>query len=281
MTKTGGFLVINLKDVTLVCVDDVRTKESIEIIEGVSQNISFGDIKLLSSMDYPEVTNRIESINSKEKYSSFVVKDLHKYVDTEFCMIMQSDGYPVNIKAWTDDFLKYDYIGAPWIFFRFKNDPKMKTRVGNGGFSLRSKKLLKEASALTPRETRVNPEDAYITKGIGEELKSKGISFAPVDLAIRFSVEKALYTGQFGFHGHKDTIKRNKEWGVFNFNNHAYEEGAEIKTMDKYNNFELVYAPPSKKGISRSKSYATREGILEEISPPLDINNLPSNLGRR
>ena len=193
---------------------------------------------------------------------------------------------PINTKAWTNDFLKYDYIGAPWIFFRCKDDWEMKTRVGNGGFSLRSKRLLKEASALTSREKRVHPEDAYVTKGIGEELKSKGISFAPADLAMRFSVEKALYTGQFGFHGRKSTIKRNKAWKVFNFDSHAYEKGDpldSIKMIEKYTNYELVYAPPNglHNGIPSSRCRATREGILEEISPPLDINNLPSNFGRR
>ena len=155
--------------------------------------------------------------------------------------------------------------------------------MGNGGFSLRSKKLLEESSALTDPNFNVHPEDVYTChpKGVREDLLLKGITYAPIDLGIKFSVEKALYTGQFGFHGRKATIERNREWGVFNFKNHAYEKGAEIKTMDKYNNFELVYAPPSKKGISKSRHLSTRQGSLEEISPPLDINNLPSDLGRR
>ena len=64
---------------------------------------------------------------------------LKKYIDTDFCLIIQGDGFVIHPENWTDEFLKYDYIGAPWrnlAHYSF-------IRVGNGGFSLRSKKLLK------------------------------------------------------------------------------------------------------------------------------------------
>ena len=58
------------------------------------------------------------------------------------------------------------------------------------------------------------PEDEYVCRTIGEELKSKGIKFAPVEIAHMFSVENAMWRGQFGFHG-KSTYELNKNLGLF------------------------------------------------------------------
>ena len=53
-------------------------------------------------------------------------------------LIIQHDGFILNHKAWDNEFLNYDYIGAPVYWMGNKL-----IEVGNGGFSLRSKKLLK------------------------------------------------------------------------------------------------------------------------------------------
>jgi hypothetical protein len=34
--------------------------------------------------------------------------------DTEFAILVHEDGFIVNPECWSDEFLKYDYIGAPW-----------------------------------------------------------------------------------------------------------------------------------------------------------------------
>ena len=60
-----------------------------------------------------------------EGYSEFVIRELHKYVDTSHCLLVQWDGYVLNPKSWLPQFLDYDYIGAPWNG----------NVVGNGGFS--------------------------------------------------------------------------------------------------------------------------------------------------
>ncbi len=247
---------LNLKDVTLVCIDDLNTQLSIDIMSGVSTVINFGDVRLFSSSNLAEVTDKIAPINGLEKYSSFLVKDLHKYINTDFCVIMQSDGYPINPKAWTDDFLKYDYIGAPWVFVRgghrrlgCKRPKPCGKWVGNGGFSLRSTKLLKSVAS---KDYDGEPwEDAFICRVINEELKAKKINFAPIDLASRFSVEKGVYTGQFGWHGTRATLEPNNRWGIFNFEKHAYESGlppigSTINLIEAYSNYEPLITPTSK-----------------------------------
>ena len=70
-----------------------------------------------------------------------MVNKFPQYIDTDFVLITQADGFIINPHKWTDIFLEYDYIGAP-----FPDEPQYgftgDTRVGNGGFSLRSKKLI-------------------------------------------------------------------------------------------------------------------------------------------
>ncbi len=66
-------------------------------------------------------------------------------------------------------------------------------------------------------------EDEHICRVIDEQLKSRGVKFAPTELASYFSVENGVYNGQFGFHG-PQTLEINKKMGIFKFNNHAYEQ---------------------------------------------------------
>ena len=84
-----------------------------------------------------------------------------------------------------------------------------RNRVGNGGFSLRSHRLA-ECSAQIDFDALDEPlksEDLVICHFLYEEMRAKGIAFAPPDLAAAFSIEspEGLY-GQhidavFGFHG--------------------------------------------------------------------------------
>jgi hypothetical protein len=66
----------------------------------------------------------------------FVLHELHHYIDSDFVLLVEWDGYIINPTAWTNEFLNFDYIGAVW------GHHKDGFRVGNGGFSLRSRKLL-------------------------------------------------------------------------------------------------------------------------------------------
>jgi hypothetical protein len=120
--------------------------------------------------------------------------------------------------------------------------------VGNGGFSLRSTRLLKR---IASEDYSGDPwEDAFICRVINEELKNKKINFAPIELAARFSVEKGVYTGQFGWHGLGATFEPNSDWGIFNFKKHAYENGRQpigstIKLIKTYRNYEPLATPTS------------------------------------
>ncbi len=193
------FKILNLPDVTLVCVDD-NYEQGLSAMLKCSKDIQFGDMKLFSSSMTARlgIAEVIDKLGSKEAYSKFILKELHKYIDTKYCLIVQHDGFVRNPEAWNNEFMQYDYIGATWWYKDGKN-------VGNGGFSLRSKKLL-ELCANLPT-TATHPEDHIICRDMRPYLESKGIKFAPETLANQFSFEgynqPGTYTNQFGFHGNR------------------------------------------------------------------------------
>jgi len=241
-----------LPNVTLVCVEDGgenKVRIASEIIKRLEELFRFHDTKLLSSCDLSGVTNKIFPINTLEEYSVFILNDLINYIDSEFVMIIQTDGYPLNPSAWSDIFLEYDYIGAPWSRLVSDNrlysaplvQPEVVTAtrgmmVGNGGFSLRSRRLLESVAS---RNYKCEPlewegadkkiaynwkfsEDEYICKYLHRDLILDGFTFAPIEVAQLFSTENDIWVGQFGFHG-RDTIELNKKLGFFKFSEHAYE----------------------------------------------------------
>jgi len=146
-------------------------------------------------------------------YSKLIIEDLHKHFKTSHCLIVQSDSFVVNSDLWKDEFLDYDYIGGPWpdkikvdsaITLDLKKNP-----VGNGGFSLRSQKLVKTTSKIDFNSLNfpMKAEDVVICYYLYQKMIDNGIRFAPPKLAAQFSMENVdrLY-GQdlntvFGFHG--------------------------------------------------------------------------------
>jgi hypothetical protein len=200
-----------LQKVTLFGLDCVDIDRLIKAADICAKNFEFAEIKLLSSIasDNKNVV-KIEPITSVRQYSKFVLKKMNDYIDTDFALIIQHDGFILNSEAWDDEYLNYDYIGAPLLI-----DGKL--IVGNGGFCLRSKKLLSILQAdpnirieETPSHQYGENEDWIISVIKREYLECLGVKFAPVELAHKFSFEKnkeygAKWNGQFGFHGLKWT----------------------------------------------------------------------------
>lgn len=135
------------------------------------------------------------------EYSYWIIHQLGKHLQTPFALICQWDGFVVNHKAWTNEFLNYDYIGSPWPPWEDNN--YRPDTVGNGGFSLRSKKLCDLVSRLAP--ACFENEDRVICEDRREQLENQGIKFAPVKLAWQFSCENDNYEKyhSFGIHGER------------------------------------------------------------------------------
>jgi hypothetical protein len=137
----------------------------------------------------------IDLIRSGADYSNFVMRVLPAFVRTSHVLITQWDGFVLDPAAWRDEFLVYDYIGSVW-----PDEPEGRN-VGNGGFSLRSRRLL--AAGLDNRITDTHPEDQMLCRNYRELLEREhGVRFAPAALARHFAYENETPRGPtFGFHG--------------------------------------------------------------------------------
>ena len=103
---------INLPNITLVAVACVRVQETIKAIEKSCSGINFGSVKLITHEDAKGdifETVYIDPLNY-ENYNRFIVFDLHKYIETEFALIIQDDGFVTGPNQWRKEFLDYDYI---------------------------------------------------------------------------------------------------------------------------------------------------------------------------
>ena len=199
---------IDLHKVTAICIDGRPMEQSVIdkyriIINYMMSTIDFYEIKFFGTVD-PEIPGlnfiKIDEMSIYE-YSKFCIFDLVKVVDSEYCLIFQDDGFIVNPELWDDDFYNYDWIGSPWPLYM--GWPREGHQVGNGGFSLRSKKLLNWTSTLT--DWAGQNEDTFIVSAKRDELESHGLRIAPVDIATKFSVENEMSREHslhnvFGFH---------------------------------------------------------------------------------
>lgn len=93
----------------------------------------------------------------------------------------------ILLRSGIDEFLEYDYIGAPW------RKPKEGSYVGNGGLSLRTRDVMIEMSK-TNDVGEVIWEDIYFVK----YLKGRGV--ADVNVAKRFSMEDIYHPNPLGVH---------------------------------------------------------------------------------
>lgn len=115
-------------------------------------------------------------------------------IHSENILIFQLDS--TLLKAGIDEFLNWDYIGAPWT------KPKEKKLVGNGGLSFRKKSVMLDI-------IKKYKQDKYIKEDI---FFCKYISKLPtVETASKFSVEDVYYDNPLGIHQPKIDPEKLKE----------------------------------------------------------------------
>lgn len=207
---------LKLENVSLACVTSINLDRAIRAIEFSRRSIEFGEVLLLTDKDLDLENIKTIKIESLDYigYSKFIVYELHKHISKDHVILIQDDGFISNPEKWKDLFLDYDYIGAPFPVPREDDNISYRDpfgnliRVGNGGFSLRTKKLLQLPSLLNLEWKSYfgfYNEDGFFSVHNRHILEANGCLFAPIEIASRFSHEYKTAETEgilpFGFHG--------------------------------------------------------------------------------
>lgn len=188
----------HLPQITLIACDTVSPGRALASLKRSLSQIKPAKTILFTSVglavkDDIEVV-KIANLKSKADYSRWIMRELYKFIETDFVLVTQWDSYVLDADQWTDDFLSVDYIGASWL----ETDG---FSVGNGGMSIRARRLM-EAVATDPMIVSTHPEDNMICKVYRPYLEAKyGFKWASEELADTFSFELREPTQPtFGFH---------------------------------------------------------------------------------
>jgi hypothetical protein len=216
---------LNLTNITLLALGSTQAWENLMALKYSTKGINFGAVKFISherpenlpeGIQY-EKFHDFENISYKE-FSYYCIYKLVEHVDTEYMLMIHPDGFVINPDSWTDEFLEWDYLGAPWpirpdaYIDPFGNHQ----RVGNGGFTLRNRKIL-EIPQIEEIPFEVNQGTFYKHMNVGAYnedgnicvhnrhlFEKHGARFAPLELAVRFSQELPVPEAEgikpFGFH---------------------------------------------------------------------------------
>ena len=222
---------IELPNVTLISIDTTDDLSgTLNAVYTSMKGINFGNVKIITTKEQIKNNSSLTSdnfifeesivnIKNYKDYNHYVIYNLHNHVNTSHCLLVQPDGFVLFPEKWDNSWLEYDYIGAPWAYVEdayidpFGNHH----RVGNGGFSLRSRKFLEVPTKVeVPWETNnsnfywmpegvVNyHEDGNVCVHNRHIFIEQGCKYAPVEVAVRFSQETRVPECDgiipFGFH---------------------------------------------------------------------------------
>ena len=182
---------LSLNNTTLVIVDTVEERRDYikNLLDKLQTKISFHDVIVFSDKPLPDYkTIYIPTINTLHEYSLVCYDVIPPQVKSDYSMWIQWDGHPLNIDNWTDEFYKYDYIGAPWPWKA--GNYRDGGSSGNGGFSFRTKKFTDLMTTL-PRWGKMEwaHEDGTVCDIARKKFLSEGCQYAPYEIMGKFSFE--------------------------------------------------------------------------------------------
>lgn len=190
----------------------------------------------------PSVEHRVIAALDYQGYSWFMLFMLWRVIETDYALVVQDDGWVLDGRLWRDEYLDYDYIGAPihlarvfapegdywsrgFAWMRGLPAGHQAVPVLNGGFSLRSRKLMRVFAEHPQLKVEIPPpdlctepqlqfawsgdvlnEDVQLSGILRQQLEALGLRFAPLELALGFAIEYAgpWHTGldALGIFGH-------------------------------------------------------------------------------
>ena len=195
---------LQLPQVTLMAMTSVNVYETVQAMKYSMREIDFGDAVLISDKKPWYLPKNIRfsyttKLDSIDKFNYKMVYELKDHIKTDFCLVVHADGYVIHPENWSDEFLTYDYIGAPWPLpkndYAYRDSQGNICRVGNS-VSLRSKRLLEYPTTHNLPWEKVYDdmynEDVFLCCMHKNEMEKDGLKWAPIEVAVRFGREHPL-----------------------------------------------------------------------------------------
>jgi hypothetical protein len=127
------------------------------------------------------------SIKNIQDYNSLLTSlEFWHFLPFDKVLIFQHDS--ALLRNGIEDFLGWDYVGAPW---------KFQHHGGNGGLSWRSKSAMIECIMHLPWNPRLQNEDVYFSNLLKNMPQFK---LAPREVCEKFSCESIYAEGTLGYH---------------------------------------------------------------------------------
>lgn len=216
-----------LPQVTLILVDAVVPELSRLALLRCLAKVSFGDVIVGAPHDLG-IGRWVEcpAFNSRTEADRFTADMVTPNCNTGHFLYIQWDSWILDPCAWRQEFLDYDYIGAPWNY-------KDGLNVGNGGFCLASSALARFLAIHRAEFPISDSSDNTLCRVYRPTLEESGFRWAPEATAQAFAFEHRPPTEgdvTFGFHG------------LFNW--HDILPRAELeKTVPLFNEYVFSSAP--------------------------------------
>ncbi len=164
--------------------NDSNIKWGLQVFHGVDNKDFICDIlKDIKNVDF--VDTGVKDFTKIEYNQYMKSHEFWSQVKGEKILTFQTD--TLLLRHGIDDFLKYDYIGAPWV------KPKEKRFIGNGGLSLRTKSVMLDISDKH-KDYEPRWEDIFFVKWLNEN------QLPDIETAMKFSVENLFHPRPFGLH---------------------------------------------------------------------------------
>lgn len=202
---------LDLSNVEIINASCVNAEAGVRALRHSMSGVKFGKATILAPYKPKNLVDGIDYVyiehQTPDTMNSFALKEMPKHYTHDYILSIHDDGFVLNPQNWTNEFLEYDYIGAPWPPLHWNK----RNRVGNMGFFMISKKF----ADLELQINYINgPNDWLVTNYYYDSFAGCGCKYAPMELAARFSMELPIpeiphdLSKTFGFHGkHTDEAK--------------------------------------------------------------------------
>lgn len=194
---------LQLPEVTLMAMTSVKVMETVKAMKYSMKNIDFGDAVFISDKKPVYLPKNIRyshttRLNNIDDFNYKMIYELTEHINTDYVMIVHYDGFVVHPECWREEFLDYDYIGAPWPDphddFTYRDINGNLQRVGNS-VGIRSKRLLdfpNEAELPFEADHGYFHEDGFLCVKNRHLVEAAGMKIAPIEVAKYYSHEHMI-----------------------------------------------------------------------------------------